>query len=102
MNKLNLVILSIVFLVVGLSCSSLTKGKQLAEQAVEKFHAQYNAGQYNDIYNDADDEFKKSVTLDQWTELMEAVHRKLGTVSKSTDTGWNVNTTPSGTFATVS
>lgn len=77
------------------------KGKELAEPAVVNFHAQFNAEKYSEIYNQADDEFKKSVNEKEWIELLEAVHRKLGTVTKSDSASWNVNTTTSGTFATV-
>lgn len=102
MNRSNLALISVIFVAVGLGCSSMMKGKELADPAVERFHAQFNSGQYNEIYNAADDEFKKNVTPEQWSELMDAVHRKLGTVVKANTTGWHVNTTPSGTVATVS
>jgi hypothetical protein len=43
-----------VMLVVGLlalsSACSLTKGKAIAEAAVVKFHDQFNAGKYQEIY----------------------------------------------------
>lgn len=78
------------------------KGKELAEPAVEKFHTQFNAKQFSEIYAQADEEFKKSATEKEFAELLEAVHRKLGTVAKSSVLGWNVNSTTSGTFATVS
>ncbi len=101
MNKINSLIIGAVFLVLTISCSSIMKGKELAEPAVGNFHAQFNAEKYSEIYNQADDEFKKAVTEKDWTELLSAVHRKLGTVNKSDSTGWHVNTTPSGTIATV-
>jgi hypothetical protein len=102
MNKINAVIAATALIVAVLGCSSMMKGKELSEAAVAKFHEQFNAGRYEDVYNDADDEFKKNVTLEQWTELASAVKRKLGSVKNSTSTGWHVNTTPSGTIATVS
>ena len=101
MNKINLLIISFVFLFLTISCSSIMKGKELAEPAVANFHAQFNAEKYSEIYDQADDEFKKSVNEKEWIELLEAVHRKLGTVTKSDSESWNVNTTTSGTFATV-
>ncbi len=101
MNKINLSIIAVVlfFLVVG--CGSTMKGKKLAESEIEKFHAQYNAKQYREIYNQTDNEFKKSVTESQWIELLAKVDRKLGAVKTSSSSNWNVNTKTDGTFATV-
>ena len=79
----------------------MMKGKELAEPAVEKFHAQYNEGKYTEIRDQADDEFKKIVTEEQLVELLSAVQRKLGKVKSATNSGLHVNTTTSGTFATV-
>lgn len=101
MNKINLLIIGAIFFVLTISCSSMMKGKELADPAVENFHSQFNAEKYSEIYDRADDEFKKSVTEKQLTELLEAVHRKLGTVKKTTSMGWKVNTTTSGTYATA-
>lgn len=101
MNKINLLIIGIIFFFVTISCTSMMKGKQLAEPAIENFHAQFNAKQFGEIYNQADDEFKKSVSEKEFLEFLEAVHRKLGTVTKSTPMGLNVNTTTSGTFTAV-
>lgn len=101
MNKINLVIIGAVFFVLTISCSSIMKGKELAEPAVERFHSQYNAKQFTEIYNQTSDEFKESASLQQWLELLEAVHRKLGNVVKATPTNWKVNSTTAGTFATI-
>lgn len=101
MNKINLLIIGIIFLFLTISCSSMMKGQQLAESAVENFHSQFNAGKYSEIYYQADDEFKKSVTEKEWIELLEAVRRKLGTVTNATSSGSNVKTTNAGTVATV-
>jgi hypothetical protein len=101
MNKINLLIIGTIFLFLTISCSSIMKGKALGETAVEKFHNQINAKQFSEIYNQADDEFKKSVTEQQWSDLLNMVHRKLGTVTKSDQSGWNTNSTTAGTFATI-
>lgn len=90
-----------VLLAVGSSCS-LTKGKGIAEAAVVKFHDQFNAGQYHEIYEQADDAFKKSASEDEFVALLEAVHRKLGTVKQAHSAGWGVNATPMGTMASLS
>jgi hypothetical protein len=96
-----ILILLAVLLAAGSSCS-LTKGKGTAEAAVVQFHNQFNAGQFHEIYNQADDEFKKAATEADFIALLEAVHRKLGTVKQSNPAGWGINTTPMGTVATLS
>jgi hypothetical protein len=88
-------------LALGSACS-LTKGKGIAEAAVVKFHDQFNAGQYHEIYEQADDAFKKSASADEFVALLEAVRRKLGTVKQAHSSGWGVNATPTGTMATLS
>jgi uncharacterized lipoprotein YehR (DUF1307 family) len=101
MNKINLSIIAVVlfFLVVG--CGSAMKGKKLTESEIEKFHAQYNAKQFREIYSQSDDGFKKSVTESQLIEMLEKIDRKLGAVKKSSSSNWNVKTTNDGTFETI-
>jgi len=41
------------------SCS-LTKGREIGEQAVVRFHNQFNAGQYHEIYAQSDEGFEKA------------------------------------------
>ena len=97
--RLGLVLVA-ALLAVSSSCS-LTKGKGIAEAAVVKFHDQFNAGQYHEIYEQADDAFKKSASEDEFVALLEAVRRKLGTVKQAHSAGWGVNATPTGTMATL-
>ncbi len=58
-TKLTLVSLSL--LLAASSSCSLTKGKGIAEAAVVKFHDQFNAGKYQEIYEQADDAFLRSL-----------------------------------------
>lgn len=102
MNKTNLLIIGAIFFFFTVSCSSMMKGKGLAEPAVDKFHKQLNAEEYDEIYDEAGDAFKKSVTKEQLVRLLSAVREKLGRVNKSTSTGWKVNTDTSGTITTIS
>ena len=76
-------------LLVAVSSCSLTKGKEIGERAVVQFHNQFNAGQYHEIYVQSDEGFRK------------AARRKLGTVKNSSQTGWHVNATPTGTMVTL-
>jgi hypothetical protein len=89
-----------VLLAASSSCS-FAKGKGIAEAAVVQFHNQYNAGQFHEIYGQVDDGFKKAVSEADFIALLEAVHRKLGTVKQANAAGWGINTTPLGTVATL-
>lgn len=101
MNKLNLLIIGSIVLLVTLSCTTIMKGKEEAQAGVSKFHSQFNERKFSQIFDDSDEEFRSTVTKEQLTELLEAVHRKLGSVKNSNQVNWKVQTTPSGTFARV-
>ena len=88
-------------IVVGSSSCSFTKSKQVAEDAVKKLHNQYNAGQYHEIYSQADEEFRKTVKEADFVNMLEHVHSKLGTVKQSNQDAWHVNATTSGTAVTL-
>lgn len=53
-----LTFMATLFVVVN-SCS-FTKGKSTSEQAVVKFHEQFNAGRYHEIYAQSDEAFRKA------------------------------------------
>jgi hypothetical protein len=97
--RMSLVLVAL--LLTAASACSLTRGKGIAEAAVVKFHEQFNAGQYHEIYEQADEAFKKSASEDEFVALLEAVHRKLGTVKQAHSSGWGINTTLAGTMATL-
>ena len=94
----NFVVITVI--VVGTSACSL-KSKQVAEDAVTQLHNQYNAGQYREIYSQADEEFRKTVKEADFVNMLEHVHSKLGTVKQSNQDAWNVNATTSGTAVTL-
>lgn len=98
---LTLLWLSILTLAVTNSCS-LTKSREISEAAVKKFHDQFNAGKYADIYTESDDQFKKVATEKDLVDLLQAVQRKLGTVKDVKGSTWGVNATTSGTMASLS
>ncbi len=91
----------IVALIALTSSCSLGKGKELGESAAVQFHNQFNAGQYKEIYNQADEGFRKAAKESDVIALLEAVRRKLGTVKQSNQNGWSVNSTPTGTTVTL-
>ena len=54
------------------------------------FHKQLNAGDLNTIWNAADDAFKENSSREQHEKFMNAVHRKLGKVMKTSTVNWSV------------
>jgi hypothetical protein len=81
--------------------SVLMSGKKLSDAAVQHFHQQLNAGQYEEIYNEADDGFRSGETHENIVKFLEAVHKKLGN-SRDTDfVNIGVNATTNGTFTTT-
>jgi hypothetical protein len=98
----NILVLTLVIaasLILG-SCS-LAKHRQTAQKAVDTFHDQLNAGQFQEIYAQSGDEFKKAISEADAIALFEAVHRKLGMVKQATETSWRVGTAPLGTMTIV-
>lgn len=91
----------IAILLVTISSCSFTKGKGLAESAVAQFHSQYNSGQFREIYNQADEDLRKSGSEENFVEILEALRRKLGIVKQANQTGWHVNANSMGTTVTL-
>jgi uncharacterized protein YcfL len=73
-------VLAVFFLSAG--CGS-TQNIELAKDAVEQFHTQLDTEQYKAVYTAADDKFHSSITEADFSNLLEAIHRKLGMVQKS-------------------
>lgn len=96
--RLKLIVIASFFV----AACSLAKGRGVAEAAVVRFHEQFNAGKFHEIYSETDSEFKKVSSETEFVTLLEAVRRKLGNVNQSHQSGWRVNTTPMGTVATLS
>ena len=84
------VVLALVALAVLCGCGAV-KGKAAAERAVTDFHSKLDAGDFKTIYDGAHADLKQSSTSKDFTILLEAIHRKLGTVQKSEAAGWNVS-----------
>ena len=62
-----------------------------AEQGVTAFHASLNAGRFDEIYTRTDADFKAISTQQDFTKLLDVIHRKLGNFKSGTTVGWNVN-----------
>ena len=73
----------------------------MPNQPLPQFHNQFNAGQFSEIYNHADEDFRKSASEANFVALLEALRRKLGTVKQANQTGWHVNATPTGTMVMI-
>lgn len=71
---------------------------QLAGRSVDEFHAQVDAGQFDQIYARASAEFQRATTQEDWTALLTAVQRKLGKVQTSRQATISVS---GGSFGTA-
>ena len=71
-------------------CGGFTKGKPAAEKAIAQFHESYNQGKLDDIWKAADSKFRTAATKQKYDEFMGAVLRKLGKMTSTSNTGWNV------------
>ncbi|HEX5425593.1 MAG TPA: DUF4019 domain-containing protein [Candidatus Acidoferrales bacterium] len=70
------------------SCGSVTKDATVAKQAVASFHSQLDAGQYATLYEGADPKLHAMASETDFTKLLDAVHRKLGTVREANLANW--------------
>ncbi|HRI04331.1 MAG TPA: hypothetical protein PLL77_11365 [Pyrinomonadaceae bacterium] len=77
---------------VAIGCNAVTDGKPAAETAIGKFHAMLDDERYADIYGGLDPEFKNVTTEQEMTEILQAVHIKLGKVKSTTTQTWRANT----------
>ena len=73
-----------------------------AENAISSFHSDLNAGNFDKIYDGASSELKAAATKEKFSQILNAVHSKLGTFKSGKSTGWNDNVTTSGHFVTIS
>ncbi|HEX8174570.1 MAG TPA: DUF4019 domain-containing protein [Pyrinomonadaceae bacterium] len=93
--------LTLIPMIFATGACSLIKGRQLSESAIERFHNQFNSGQYVDIYNQTDEGFRKGSNESEMTALLSAVRRKLGTVKNTKQVRWNLNSTTNGTMVVL-
>jgi hypothetical protein len=73
------------------SCSDFREGKSLADTALQDFHEKFNSGNFDYLYEIAHADLKSTSGKEEFLQLMEAVHRKLGPVIDTVNSGWNVN-----------
>lgn len=73
----------LVFCLTFVSCKSATAGIDAAKTGVAQFHAQLDTEQYSQLYSAADEKLHQQSSESQFTNLMQAIHTKLGTVQKA-------------------
>lgn len=81
---------TLLLLVTLLQGCGMAGAKERSLAAVMVFHKQLNAGDFNSIWNSADDAFKANSSRQQYDQFMSAVHRKLGKVIRTSTVNWSV------------
>ena len=87
-----LVILMFILTSLLCDCSNMVNGKDIADKQIPGFHQLFNERRFQDIVTSSDPDMIKASPEATIIELFEAIHRKLGTVTESTNMSWNVNT----------
>jgi hypothetical protein len=75
--------LAVVVASFGFSGCGMKADMKTVDAAVEKFHAQLNAGNFDQIYADTNEALKQASSREEFVKLLGAVHRKLGAVKSS-------------------
>jgi len=70
--------------------------KDVADKATAHFHQLLDAARYDSIYNQADPDFRESVSEKDVNALWRTVQRRLGPVQGTTLASWNVNMSTGG------
>jgi len=66
------------------------------DSAVARFHAQLDAGNFDQIYLDSGDAMKKATPQQKLVDLLSAIHRKLGNVKSASRQRFFINWGSSG------
>lgn len=61
-----------------------------AQEGIAHFHEMLTAGQFEQIYAQADEGLKKVTKSEDMTRLLSAINRKLGAVKTSQSVGWSM------------
>jgi hypothetical protein len=72
-----------------------------AQHAIELFHFELDQAQYGAIWKTTGSAMRGATQEGDFTQLLIAVHGKLGKVAETSQTGWNVNYNTGGTFVSV-
>ena len=71
-------------------CGDMLKGHAAASQGVADFHTLFNDGKLAEIYTASDAKLKAVTSEKEFMEFTQAIQRKLGKVTGTTNTGFNV------------
>ena len=97
--KWSIALAAILLLILLWQCGSgLYSGYKSGNEAVQRFHAQLNAGKYDEICSEADEAFSHSDKHDELVHFLEQVHQRLGNAGTASQVRLNVNATTGGTF----
>lgn len=81
--------------------SGLYEAAKSSDAAVGRFHALLNQQAYDQIWNEADSDFRDPAKKDDTFKFFAAVHHKLGNARTAQRGGFNVNATTGGTFVRI-
>ena len=93
-------LISLVFLQLLLACG-VQENFDEADAEINDFHYNYNNNEWDDIWSRTSPEFRKQQSKESFVNFLDGVKSVLGDELEGTQTGWNVNTTPMGTFTVV-
>jgi PBP1b-binding outer membrane lipoprotein LpoB len=71
-------------------CQGLTEGKASSEKAIAHIHELYNMGKLEQIWQEADPEFRNASQRTNFDELLGAERRKLGNAVSTSNRVFNV------------
>lgn len=91
-NRAALLIVVLSILAVGLGCSSLFGGTASSEKAVERFHQQFNDGQFDDIYSGGSKEFKDAAPQNDFVAMLRHINGRLGKMKSKSLGSWGIRT----------
>jgi hypothetical protein len=75
-----------------IACGGLTQHREQAEKNVVTFHDLFNQARFDEIYAGSSPEFRRMTAAENFTELLDAVRRKLGNVTHTKNLSWRVTT----------
>jgi hypothetical protein len=92
-----LVLLLLGCALLGASACGVSSSRRQAAAAIDTFHNQLNAGDFDAIWDGADDQFRQTLSRQSYDKFVTAVHRKLGRALRTSNQNWalrslNLNT----------
>jgi hypothetical protein len=90
-------IVTAVSFAIAMSSCDFAAASGIADQAVEQFHDRYAAEQWAAIYDAADQQFRRTTNVSDWSDLMTAMRRKLGTFRSTSRRNVNFVSDTAGT-----